>query len=106
MAREVTIRGTTYTSHANAARALGVTRAAVSVAVKRGKLDGVGLRQTCTSNVPFEVGPFKFPSYSACDVYTGSSPGYTATVMNRGGTEAKRNLVRRLLRAKREKQHI
>lgn len=106
MASEVTVRGVTYPSHAKAAKALGVTRAAVSVAVKRGKLEGVGLRQTCTSSIPFEVGPFKFSSYSECDAYTGSSPGYTATVMNRGGVEAKRNLVRRLLRVKRVEQHI
>lgn len=40
--KPVTIRGTTYKSHTEAARALGVSRSTISGAVAEGALDGVG----------------------------------------------------------------
>lgn len=101
---KVTIRGITYKSHQEASEALGVTRAAVSVAVKRNKLDGVGLRETGPKKFAFEVGPFKFKSYAACDRYLGASQGYTANVLRRGSVEEKRGLIRKLIKTKAEQE--
>ena len=48
--RPVTIRGVTYESHTAAAKALGVTDRAISMAVKRGTQDRIALSKEITND--------------------------------------------------------
>lgn len=58
----VIIRGTRYRSGKAAARALGVAPSTISTAIRRGKLDTVGLGRGCSSQRPVKVGGILYPS--------------------------------------------
>jgi len=95
----VVIRGVTYSSLREAARALGVSPQAVSTALMRGTADNVGLRKEGQPllipprratriegrvGIPFSLGGFSWPSRQAASVALGWGTTYLGQLLNRG----------------------
>ena len=76
MTTPVTVRGVTYPSMTAAARALGVTKQAVSRALDKGTLDGVGFGRRCepTYTRPTIVCGVAYPSRRSAAAALGVRP--------------------------------
>jgi microsomal dipeptidase-like Zn-dependent dipeptidase len=76
----ITIRGTTYPSRADAARALGISVSAVSYAARNGGLDRVGLG----SKIPVTIRGTTYPSIADAAASLGVVPSAISEALNRG----------------------
>ena len=80
--RPVTIRGKTYPSHGAAAADIGTTRAAISQAKRRGRLNSVGLSHP--ASVETTVDGVTYPSRAEASRQTGV-PYVSLRIFTRGG---------------------
>lgn len=90
-----TIRGVTYPSRAAAARAVGVTRQAVTGGIKADRLDQVGAPYPQAK--PFEMHGVSFPTRAAASMALGQSRNYVSYVL-RHGSHGQRAKLSRLVK--------
>lgn len=83
-AKPVTIRGVTYPSVLAAARALGVSPAAICNARARGGLETVGLNPTITTPCPVAIRGVTYPSQNAAARALGVSAATIYMALERG----------------------
>lgn len=75
MTKPITIRGTTYASRAEAARALGINRASVCNANREGRLDTVGLKASRPRSKPVTIRGTTYESQEDAAAAFGVQPG-------------------------------
>mgnify|MGYP007100042869 CR=1 FL=1 len=83
-AEPLTIRGITYQSQNAAAKAFGISGAAVSIAKKKGRLDTVGLDPKKTEAYPVVIRGVEYPSQYAAAKALNVSPTTIWNALERG----------------------
>lgn len=101
----VEVRGKVYESVPEAAKKLKVAKDTIYSALKRDRMDTVGLRQhgpICPKGgrpkVKITIGGCSWPSMADCARDLGVDPRYVRTVMHRGKAVAKERLKQRVYR--------
>lgn len=102
----VEVRGVTYNSADEAAKALGVARVTVYSALSKGKQDTLGLgrgnrkeeSRKSGKGVPITFGKVTFPSIAAASVALGFRPKYLATALQKGQAETLGRIAQAALR--------
>lgn len=110
--KETTIRGVTYESRAEAARALGVTEQAIALAVKQGRLQTVGISPRLRNQnygaaaKPFTYKDLTFPSRRAAARAINVTDSWFYKVLSYGNTEQRLRMARAFERVRSERNAL